>query len=263
MASSIHRNQSWNLQSFLDSLIFELDKARDTLAIKGVNKPLTYAVKDLNLDLQLFPEFDGNQVKFTTAKPGESGASRISISLGSITDRQIRETTRVSASKDDLILDEVEDLEPEVKDELKKMGVQSVTDLENLEARNIDLAKVAPTTSNTIGDLASKLKALRNKKNYQQQMSLSQSQRQQAPPQVAAVRMKREGGDALLTLSGQHLATRPDFRPFATLNDVPARVEQTSEQEAVIRIPGSAFKPGPNDFRLALDPFAIIRLNLQ
>jgi hypothetical protein len=150
-----------------------------------------------------------------------------------------------------------------VKDELKKMGVQSVTDLENLEARNIDLAKVAPTTTSTIGDLATKLKALRNKKNYQQQMSLSQSKRQEAPPVVGAVRMRREGEHALLTLTGQHLATRPDFKPFATLNDIPARVEHTTEQEAVIRIPGSAFRPGPNDFRLALDPFAIIRLNLQ
>lgn len=260
----MNRNQSWNLQSFLDSLIFELDKARDTLAIKGVNKPLTYAVKDLNLDLQLFPEFDGNQVKFTTAKPGESGASRISISLGSITDRQIRETTRVSASKDDLVIDDVEELEPEVKDELKKIGVQSVSDLENLEARDIDIAKVAPTATNsTIGDLAEKLKSLRNKKNYQRKMSQSQSLRMQTPPKVRSVRMRREGNDALVTLTGEHLGTRPDFRAFATLNDQPAVVESATENEAVVRIPGQAFRAGENDFRLALDPFAIIRLNLQ
>ena len=31
-------NRAWDLESFLDSLIVELDKARDTLAVKAVNQ---------------------------------------------------------------------------------------------------------------------------------------------------------------------------------------------------------------------------------
>lgn len=258
-------NKAWNLESFLDSLIFELDKARDTLAIKGVNKPMTYAVKDLSLDLQLFPEFDGNQVRFTTAKPGETGASKISIALGSITDRQIRETTRVSASTDDLRIDEVEELEPELKESLKKIGVSSVSDIENLEARNIDLAKVAPTgTANGgISDLAARLKSLRSKKQVQRQMSLAQSERSAQPPRVTGVRMVREGDHMLLTLQGENFVADPGFSPFATLNDVPARVLERSAELLRLRIPGHAFHPSGNALQVALDAFAILKLNLQ
>jgi hypothetical protein len=258
-------NRAWNLESFLDSLIFELDKARDTLAIKGVNKPMTYAVKDLSLDLQLFPEFDGNQVRFTTAKPGETGASKISIALGSITDRQIRETTRVSASQDDLRIDEVEELEPEVRESLKKIGVSSVADIENLEARNIDLSKVAQGGSqgNGISDLAARLKNLRNKKQVQRQMSLSQSERNAQPPRVTGVRMKREDDALLLTLQGENFLVKPGFSPFATLNEVPAEVVSLDAKALCLRIPGRAFLPHGNALMVALDPFAIIKMNLQ
>ena len=51
-------NRPWNLESFLNSLIFELDKAQDTLSVKGLNRKLTYTVKDVALDLQIFPEYD-------------------------------------------------------------------------------------------------------------------------------------------------------------------------------------------------------------
>lgn len=259
-------NKAWNLESFLDSLIFELDKARDTLAIKGVNKPMTYAVKDLSLDLQLFPEFDGNQVRFTTAKPGETGASKISIALGSITDRQIRETTRVSASQDDLRLDDVEELEPEMKESLKKIGVTSVADIENLEARNIDLAKVAPAgtaAGGSISDLAARLKSMRNKKQVQRQMSLSQSERQAQPPRVTGVRLLREGDFLLLTLQGENFMSDPGFQPFATLNEVPAQVLTREAALLRLRIPGRAFRPAGNALKVALDPFAILHMQLQ
>ena len=75
-------NQAWNLESFLDSLIVELDKAQDTLSFKGITRRLTYTVKDVGLDLQIFPQYDGRKVKFVTAQPGDAGASKISIQLG-------------------------------------------------------------------------------------------------------------------------------------------------------------------------------------
>lgn len=263
--NATRQNKAWNLQSFLDSLIFELDKARDTLAIKGMNKPMTYAVKDLSLDLQLFPEFDGNEVRFMNAKPGDTGASKISISLGSITDRQIRETTRVSVDADDLSLDEVEELEPEVKDSLKKIGVSSISDIENLEARNIDLDKLTPVggAGGSISELAAKLKSLRNKKQTQKQLSLSQSQRAATPPLVKGMRMVREGDFMLLTLEGSHLGGKEGFQPFATLNDVAVEVVSVAPEAVRIRILGSHFQSGENHLRLALDPFAILQLKLQ
>lgn len=261
--TSANPNSAWNLQSFLDSLVFELDKARDTLAVKGVNRPLSYAVKDLSLDLQLFPEFDGNQVKFKTAKPGDRGASKVSISLGSITDRQIRETTKVSGDKDDLSLDEVEEIEPEVKESLKKIGVSSVRDIENLEARNIDLSKVTPGTKSNISELASRLKSLRNKKKKHRQLSVSQSNRKERPPKINSLQMSKSGEFAFLTLKGQHLARAKKFTPFATLNEVPVEIKEARNEKIVLRIPGAAFSSKANELKLALDPHAILKMNLQ
>jgi hypothetical protein len=81
-------NKYWNLEDFVDSLVVELDKTRETLAVKAINKQLTYTVKDLAIDLNIFPTFDGDTIKFITAQPGQQGASKVNIQLGSITDQQ-------------------------------------------------------------------------------------------------------------------------------------------------------------------------------
>ena len=44
-------NTAWQLEDFVDSLVVELDKTRETLAVKAINKPLSYTVKELALDL--------------------------------------------------------------------------------------------------------------------------------------------------------------------------------------------------------------------
>jgi hypothetical protein len=100
-------NISWNLESFVDALVVELDKTRETLAVKAINKPLSYTVKDMSLDLQIFPTYDGEEVQFTTAKPGQQGASKVSLQLASITDDQVRSTSKKPASKDDVKLDQI------------------------------------------------------------------------------------------------------------------------------------------------------------
>ena len=63
-------NTAWQLEDFVDSLVVELDKTRETLAVKAVNKPLSYSVKEVSLDLQTFPSYDGDQVRFAVSDPG-------------------------------------------------------------------------------------------------------------------------------------------------------------------------------------------------
>src|SRR5688572_32744552 len=100
---------SWNLEAFVDSLIVELDSVQNRLAVKGLTRPLTYMVKDVDVDLQVFPDYDGRRVKFRTARAGEPGASKISLQLGSISDRQIREATRGPVTTEELSLDSIEE----------------------------------------------------------------------------------------------------------------------------------------------------------
>src|SRR5579859_8219331 len=100
-------NRSWQLEDFVDSLVVELDKTRETLAIKAVNKPLTYSVKDMALDLNIFPSYDGDTIKFITAQPGQQGASKVTIQLSSITDQQIRATTKTPDKKNDIKIEDI------------------------------------------------------------------------------------------------------------------------------------------------------------
>ena len=88
-----------------------LDKAREILAVKAINRPLTYTVKDVGLDLNLFPSYDGDEVRFVTAQPGQTGASKLSIQLGSITDQQIRMTSKDPITKDNISIEST-DLDP-------------------------------------------------------------------------------------------------------------------------------------------------------
>ena len=124
------RTEPWNLESFLDSLILELDKAQDTLSVKGITRKLTYTVQDVALDLQIFPHFDSGKVQFSAAQPGESGSSKLSIKLGSITDRQIRETTRDPFKVDDVAIETIDELDDETKDNLQRKGIHTASDLE-------------------------------------------------------------------------------------------------------------------------------------
>src|SRR6476661_10815924 len=101
-------NTEWQLEDFVDSLVIDLDKTRETLAVKAINKPLSYTVKELALDLNIFPSYDGDRVKFLTAQPGQQGASKVSIQLGSITDQQVRATTKMPADKSTIQLDDID-----------------------------------------------------------------------------------------------------------------------------------------------------------
>ena len=134
-------NATWQLEDFVDSLVVELDKTRETLAVKAINKPLSYTVKEVALDLNTFPSYDGDRVSFVTAQPGQEGASKVSIQLNSITDQQVRATTKVPEAGATPI--EETDLDKATRTKLRRLGVSSVDDLKNIERKNVDLRQVS------------------------------------------------------------------------------------------------------------------------
>lgn len=242
---------SWKLNSFLDSLILELDRAQDTLALKGINRRLTYTVRDLSLELHLFPDFDGRELRFTNAGPGETGAAKIAFQLGSITDRQIRETTREPPSTDDVAIDVVEDIDDDTKRELRKIGVTTVNDIERMERSNVDIKRASAGVNYT------KLANI-----------LNRTKRRQTAPSVAKAMLvgkDEESGAPVLALQGRNLATAAsvnDF-PLATLNDTPVRVINASEREVRIALKPGLLHEGVNELRVALDPYAVITLDVN
>jgi len=239
---------SWKLNSFLDSLILELDRAQDTLALKGINRRLTYTVKDLNLELQLFPDFDGKDLRFTTAGPGESGAAKIAFQLGSITDRQIRETTREPPTVDDITIDVVDDIDDQTKQELQRIGVTTVRDIERMEKSKVDLIRAGGSVDYT------KLANIINR-----------TKRRQNAPSVAKALLVDAEGSKQLSLEGSNLATAASAGefPLASINGVPVRIVAASARDVRMAIDEGVLRDGVNELRVALDPYAVITLEVH
>lgn len=247
--------QTWNLRSFLDSLILELDRAQDTLSIKGLTRKLTYTVKDVALDLFIFPHYEDGSLRFSTAKPGDEGASKLSFQLGSITDRQIRDVANEPPHADDVTIDVIEDLDEEVRDSLEKVGVKSSRDLERISSRNVDVNEVV------------KEKTGRDKSVSYEGLAqmIKKARRQRSSPRVSKVSAARSGRAFSLTLTGDNLVPQPapkDF-PLAVFNDAPVDITDAEATGVTLRIPEQLLREGANELKVALDPYALITLDLN
>jgi len=242
-------NKPWQLESFVDSLIMELDRAQDTLAIKGVNRPFTYTVKDLALELQLFPQFDGNTVRFQTAKAGESGASKVKLELGSVSAGQIKEITKNPITKDDVTIEAIEEIDDETKRTLQKIGVNSGKDLERMEKKNIDIGKAG-----------------KNKVDYSRLANLiNQARRKSLAPAVNQVSVTKSADGFLLTLNGNNLAlseAQEQF-PVAMLNDQPVNVVSATGRQLTLAVPPNRLQEPSNRLTVALDPYSVIHLQIK
>jgi hypothetical protein len=239
-------NTAWQLEDFVDSLVVELDKTRETLAVKAINKPLSYTVKELALDLNIFPSYDGDTVSFVTAQPGQTGASKVSIQLGSITDQQVRATSKLPAVKSDVKIDEI-GVDKSTRKKLRKLGVQSVDDLKQLEKKNVDLQKVS--------DIDIDYKALANQ--------IQKARRGQNPPKVGSVSLSVDDDRPYLLVRGENLAVDPGFQPVAVVNRALAEVVSSSDTEMKIGITGEHGFAASNEVILAFDPFAVMRVNVK
>jgi hypothetical protein len=239
-------NAAWQLEDFVDSVVVDLDKTRETLAVKAINKPLTYTVKELSLDLNIFPTYDGDTVRFTTAQPGQQGASKVSIQLGSITDQQVRATTKVpeagGVSIDDIGIDS------STKKQLRKLGVQSADDLQRVEKKNVDLKRVADTDID--------YRSLANQ--------IQKAQRNTAPPMVRSVSLSHDdSGTPALLVNGTRLAVNPRFSPVAVINDQLAEVLSFDDAHVRIALPSSDHLERPLELVLTCDPFAVFKVHVK
>jgi hypothetical protein len=271
-------NQAWNLESFLDSLIVELDKAQDTLSFKGITRRLTYTVKDVALDLQIFPQYDGRKVKFVTAQPGDAGASKLSIQLGSITDRQIKETTKEPPSRDDVSLDDIDEIDKDTRDTLRRVGITSAGDLERIENRNVDVEKVVREKVSDEGGSKSGV----DYTNLARLIKKARRTRQLAP-RVFSVDLEQEDGERVLSLQGANLVLAKDTReptwsgafanaaafdgehefPMALLDGERVRVLAASESQLKVAIPADKLDAASAVLKVALDPYAVVTMEIK
>lgn len=241
-------NEAWSLEGFLDALVVELDRAQDTLAVKAINRPLTYSVKDVDLELQIFPTYEGEQVRFRTAQPGDSGSSRISLQLASITDRMVRETTRAPQAGES-IGDAIEEVDEDTIRSLEKIGVKSVQDLERVQERDVNLQRVG-SKKISFGKLAD---------------VINRSRRRSYPPQVFAVGMSNTPTGDCLSIEGRNL-TAVEFEdgfPAARLDGKPVPVEPLDNSELRLRVDRSQLAGDGQRLEIALDRYTVLNLDLN
>ncbi|GAB3389066.1 hypothetical protein [Lysobacter fragariae] len=127
------------LDLFIQALTEQLDKAQASMAIKArVGKmPLTFAVKDVSLDLRAFVQMVDDDVFLRPAGPGESEASTIKLSLTTITKSMVEENA-IDFKAEDPKFSIKEALGDKISDDdqrrLERIGVRTITQLNELKA---------------------------------------------------------------------------------------------------------------------------------
>jgi hypothetical protein len=123
---------SFLVEDFINAITTQLDRVQDALRLKAVNRPLTYALKDLSLDLQVFVELDGQgNVRFRTSGPNETGSSTVRLSFTTITKPMIEENTISLAMTRSPSLSEI-GLDEEERKRLERIGVNNAAQLDRL-----------------------------------------------------------------------------------------------------------------------------------
>lgn len=239
-------NETWLLESFVDSLVMELDRARETLAVKSVNRPLSYAVKDLSLDLQIFPTYEDNSVRFRTAEPGQEGYSTITLQLASITDHQIRATTKPPPARDEVPIDEAP-IDPDAVQRLRKLGVRSVNDIEKLEQRNVDL-RSATGGAVDYTKLANMIR---------------QARRGESPPAVHDASVEPTPDGSVLRVHGKNLSVSKEYEPVAVVNNHLAKVLTYGPDLIEILVDDDVPVRAMSEVILTLDPYCIARFRID
>lgn len=123
---------SFLVEDFINSITVQLDKVQDALRLKALNRPLTYALKDFSLDLQVFVDVDNEgNVRFRNVSPNEAGASTVRLGFTTITKPMIEENTVSLAVTRSPSLDQL-GLQADERSRLQKLGVFNAAQLQNL-----------------------------------------------------------------------------------------------------------------------------------
>lgn len=125
---------------FIQALTEQLDKAQAGMAIKArLGKlPLTFAVKEVSLDLHAFVQILDDDIYLRPAGPGETEASTIKLQLTTITKPMIEENA-VDYSNEDPKFSLREALGDQISEgeqrQLERIGVRTVQQLNELKEK--------------------------------------------------------------------------------------------------------------------------------
>lgn len=133
------RDATLRLEDFIQAVQSQLDNAQAAMTIKARNLdlPLTFAIKDINLDLRAHVEFTNSEIRIRPAAAGEKEASVFHLVFTAITRPAIEENAiSLSTDPDDQSLDELGDeLTTDERKRLEWAGVRTIKQFQQAEER--------------------------------------------------------------------------------------------------------------------------------
>ncbi len=209
-------SRGMELERFIEALAHQLDVAQDALRLKALTgRPLTWALKDLEIDLKVFPETDANgTVRWRNAGPGEEGASTVKLSFTTITREMVEENTFAYEREDDpRSIEELgTDLSAEARQRLEMVGVRTIGQYRRLAEKQPEAVRMH--TGIPALDL---------------QAALARS----ALPTVRGHEVVRRGGQELVRIQGANLYD--GINPEVKLAGDPVEVLEATPKALLVR----------------------------
>jgi hypothetical protein len=204
------------IEEFINALSSQLDRVQTALALKARNGvALTFAVKDISLDLRAHVDMLKSVVYIRPAGPGETDASILRLSLTTITRPMIEENTRQLEAEvaGDSLEDALGDsLDEEARRRLEWAGIHSVTQLRDMQRdsgeRTIERAVNLPV------------------------MRLRRALEQAALPRMRSAAPERQADRTLLRIRGANLTGQDT--PAVRIGGRTAEVLEASEGELLV-----------------------------
>lgn len=239
-------DNSYLVEDFINAITAQLDRVQDSLRVKAVNRPLTYALKDLALDLQVFVEMDNDgHVRFRSSGPNEAGSSTIHIGFTTITRPMIDENTISLAVSRSPSLDEL-GLDPDERKRLEQIGVSNAAQLQNLGAA-AGHATISRLSGIPVDRLRAALGLSRPRLSQvtpEPDGNVAQAPGFQRTPPQAVVRQPAPGfpivrvapGVSRLRLAGRHL-TAESGPPDVRLDGEPLSIAHADDDHVIVQLP--------------------------
>lgn len=131
------QDNSVPIEFFIQALTAQLDRAQSGMALKARvgGLPLTFAVRDIALDLRAHLEIVKSAVNIRPAGPGDKEASTLHLTLTTITRPMIEENTREFAAAPEPTIKEVmgDQVDEEEQRRLEWAGIHTVSQLRQVQ----------------------------------------------------------------------------------------------------------------------------------
>lgn len=216
------REPTLRLEDFIQAVQSQLDNAQAAMAIKArnLNLPLTFAIKDINLDLRAHVEFADSEIRIRPAGAGEKEASVFHLVFTAITRPAIEENAiALSDDPDDQSLDELgDDLTADERKRLEWAGVRTVKQFQEAQEKG---------AVRTIGRVTN-LPVERLRKALERASAPLVQMVEPVPPRAGG-----EGGPPLIRVTGRNLL-RGGLLPDVRIDRRPVSILQSSASELLL-----------------------------